>query len=97
MAGSTTLLICPGCKVCQPCLSTALGHINEGGIDARQRRRECTDCGHEFFTAEVPYRDLEKLLHELESLRARRKRARSTIIEAFDNVLPFPDPEMRRH
>lgn len=96
MAGSSTLLICPGCKVCQPCLSTALGHINEDGIEVRQRRRECTDCGHEFFTAEVPYRDLEKLLHERRSLRKRRKRTQRAIIAAFDNVVPFPDPEMRR-
>lgn len=92
MAGSTTLLICPGCKVCQPCLSTALGHINEGGIEVRQRRRKCTDCGHEFVTAELPYRDLEKLLHERRSLRARRKQAQSAIIKGFDNVIPFPSP-----
>lgn len=62
MGRSPTLLICPKCKVAQPCVSTTLGHINEGGIEIRKRRRKCTGCQHSFYTAELPYRELDRLL-----------------------------------
>lgn len=88
MGRSPTLLMCPGCKSCQPCSSTALGHIFEDGLELRQRQRTCTDCGHEFLTAELPYLQLEKLLRDRQRLKG--KRSRCLPIEGFENVIPFP-------
>lgn len=74
MGFSPTTVMCPNCKVAQPCQSIKLGHFNDGGIEVHKRRRECTKCRHKFCTAEVLYHDLEMLQDDRRELRNMRVR-----------------------
>ena len=73
MGRSATLLFCPKCETAQPCISTTMGHVQESGIEVRKRRRECTGCRHRFYTAELPYRELDLLIMDRVKLNEARK------------------------
>jgi transcriptional regulator NrdR family protein len=82
MGLSPTIIMCPNCKVAQPCRSITLGNFNDGGVEVRKSRRECTKCGHKFCTAEISYHDLEMLQDDRRELGKAR----------FRNIILKGDP-----
>lgn len=85
MARSATVVWCPHCKEWTGAESINASdygeandrHLEEDGIRYHQRFRRCTECGETFWTAELDYDELHRLLDDRAKLIAVRKAMRT--------------------